>query len=303
MEIERQCSRCRKTLDETNASPSVIEAGGYCRTCARMYQQHRRNRERGGPGTTGRPRTHAALPLPDLAVLDELMAQQAWLDDAPPEAWPRIHSNYLDLDEAAAERQREKDRAEVGGQGDRDAAGARDDADKTPEDWAREWESWMATPEHEYDPARVYTRSTNKFDHSTPLTVGFPREVLALVGKIVSSGVWGEYRSNQDFVRDAVVHRLQARARDLEDQTFEYRLMIERVQCILDQRAADMRALDKMAESLEELGDRAAEDGNWANLREVIRQTEILADQIGGPWGARMDRQMDAWRARIPKGQ
>ena len=67
----------------------------------------------------------------------------------------------------------------------------------------------MATPEHQYDPARIYTRSTNKFDHSTPLTVGFPREVLALVGKIVSSGVWGEYRSNQDFVRDAVVHRLQ----------------------------------------------------------------------------------------------
>ena len=161
----------------------------------------------------------------------------------------------------------------------------------------------MATPEHQYDPARIYTRSTNKFDHSTPLTVGFPREVLALVGKIVSSGVWGEYRSNQDFVRDAVVHRLQTMAAQLGDETFEYRLMIERVQCILDQRAADMRALDKMAESLEEIGDRAAEDGNWANLREIIRQTEILADQIGGPWGVRMDRQMDAWRARIPKGQ
>ena len=302
MESERQCSRCRKTLDESNASASVIELGGYCRTCAREYQQTRRNQRRGGPGTTGRPRVLAALPLPDLAVLDQIMAEQAWLDDAPPEAWPQIHSNYLDLGEAAKERARVKDAGggEGEGAGELEGAGATGPGEQ---DWEKEWESWMATPEHQYDPSRVYTRSTNKFDHSTPLTVGFPREVLSLVGKVVSSGIWGEYRSNQDFVRDAVVHRLQTIAGQLNDDTFAYRLMIERVQCILDQRAADMRALDKMADSLEEIGDRAADDGNWANLREVIRQTEILADQIGGPWGVRMDRQMDAWRARIPKGQ
>lgn len=306
MGIERQCSRCRKTLDESNASASVIELGGYCRTCAREYQQARRNQRRGGPGTTGRPRALSAIPLPDLAILDDIMAAHAWLDDAPPDQWPPIESGYLDLAEAAKERARAKAQGDQGqgeqGQGDQGGGtgGETHDADQ---DWEKEWESWMATPEHQYDPARIYTRSTNKFDHSTPLTVGFPREVLALVGKIVSSGVWGEYRSNQDFVRDAVVHRLQTMAAQLGDETFEYRLMIERVQCILDQRAADMRALDKMAESLEEIGDRAAEDGNWANLREIIRQTEILADQIGGPWGVRMDRQMDAWRARIPKGQ
>ena len=308
MHETRRCSMCKDELGPGNASPSVIELGGYCRTCVKQYRAAKRSEARGGqPATRGRPRALSAIPLPDLAILDDIMAAHAWLDDAPPEAWPRIESNYLDLGEAAKERAKTKAQ---GGHGDgegrdgelEELEGQGDDA-PADQDWEKEWESWMATPEHQYDPARIYTRSTNKFDHSTPLTVGFPREVLALVGKIVSSGVWGEYRSNQDFVRDAVVHRLQTMAGQLEDETFEYRLMIERVQCILDQRAADMRALDKMAESLEEIGDRAADDGNWANLREIIRQTEILADQIGGPWGVRMDRQMDAWRARIPKGQ
>lgn len=311
MHETRRCSMCKDELGPGNASPSVIELGGYCRTCVKQYRAAKRSEARGGqPATRGRPRALSAIPLPDLAILDDIMAAHAWLDDAPPDQWPPIESGYLDLAEAAKERARakaqEEEQGEQGqgeqGQGDQGGGtgGETHDADQ---DWEKEWESWMATPEHQYDPARIYTRSTNKFDHSTPLTVGFPREVLALVGKIVSSGVWGEYRSNQDFVRDAVVHRLQTMAGQLEDETFEYRLMIERVQCILDQRAADMRALDKMAESLEEIGDRAADDGNWANLREIIRQTEILADQIGGPWGVRMDRQMDAWRARIPKGQ
>ena len=307
MHETRRCSACKRELTEQTASPSVVELGGYCRDCMRTYRASKRDQARGGrPGTRGRPRALSAIPLPDLAILDDIMAAHAWLDDAPPDQWPPIESGYLDLAEAAKERARAKAQGDQGqgeqGQGDQGGGtgGETHDADQ---DWEKEWESWMATPEHQYDPARIYTRSTNKFDHSTPLTVGFPREVLALVGKIVSSGVWGEYRSNQDFVRDAVVHRLQTMAAQLGDKTFEYRLMIERVQCILDQRAADMRALDKMAESLEEIGDRAAEDGNWANLREIIRQTEILADQIGGPWGVRMDRQMDAWRARIPKGQ
>lgn len=307
MHETRRCSMCKDELGPGNASPSVIELGGYCRTCVKQYRAAKRSEARGGqPATRGRPRALSAIPLPDLAILDDIMAAHAWLDDAPPDQWPPIESGYLDLAEAAKERARAKAQGDQGqgeqGQGDQGGGtgGETHDADQ---DWEKEWESWMATPEHQYDPARIYTRSTNKFDHSTPLTVGFPREVLALVGKIVSSGVWGEYRSNQDFVRDAVVHRLQTMAGQLEDETFEYRLMIERVQCILDQRAADMRALDKMAESLEEIGDRAADDGNWANLREIIRQTEILADQIGGPWGVRMDRQMDAWRARIPKGQ
>ena len=307
MHETRRCSACKRELTEQTASTSVVELGGYCRDCMRTYRASKRDQARGGrPGTRGRPRALSAIPLPDLAILDDIMAAHAWLDDAPPDQWPPIESGYLDLAEAAKERARAKAQGDQGqgeqGQGDQGGGtgGETHDADQ---DWEKEWESWMATPEHQYDPARIYTRSTNKFDHSTPLTVGFPREVLALVGKIVSSGVWGEYRSNQDFVRDAVVHRLQTMAAQLGDKTFEYRLMIERVQCILDQRAADMRALDKMAESLEEIGDRAAEDGNWANLREIIRQTEILADQIGGPWGVRMDRQMDAWRARIPKGQ
>ena len=222
MHETRRCSMCKDELGPGNASPSVIELGGYCRTCVKQYRAAKRSEARGGqPATRGRPRALSAIPLPDLAILDDIMAAHAWLDDAPPDQWPPIESGYLDLAEAAKERARAKAQGDQGqgeqGQGDQGGGtgGETHDADQ---DWEKEWESWMATPEHQYDPARIYTRSTNKFDHSTPLTVGFPREVLALVGKIVSSGVWGEYRSNQDFVRDAVVHRLQTMAGQLEDE-------------------------------------------------------------------------------------
>jgi hypothetical protein len=287
----------------------VVERGaGYCRTCLALYQRERREaRARAdgasGPRPVGRPRNTAHLPLPDLTFLDDVTARHALMRSDEPDQWPAITSTYLDLDEARGERARAKQAGELDVASDGDGvegAGAGEVLHGQVVNWEGQWTEWLATPEHDYSPARFYTRSTNQFDHSQTVQTGFPREVMALVSKIVHAGVVPEYRSNQDFIRDAVVHRLHQIATFLDDPAMDYTLTIERVQCILDQRAADIAALDRMAESIEDLAGRALTDQNWANLREVIRQAETLADQIAGPWGARMDRQVAQWRDQIP---
>lgn len=303
-----QCSRCLKQLTGDTASPSVVERGaGYCRACLATYKREQREaraRATGANGgmvrSVGRPRNGAHLPLPDLTFLDDITARHALLRPDEPATWPAIETPYLELDEAREERARAKQAGEL--QGDQDADSDEVLHGEIVNDWEGQWAQWVAAPEHDYTPGRFYTRSTNQFDHSHTVTVGFPREVMALVSKIVHSGVVPEYRSNQDFIRDAVVHRLHQVAAFLEDPAADYTLTIERVQCILDQRAADIAALDRMAQSIEDLADRATADQNWANLREVIRQAETLADQIAGPWGARIDRQVQIWRNQIPKG-
>ena len=301
MGMTKQCSRCLTELTGQTAAPSVVERGaGYCRTCLALYQRERREaRARAdgasGPRPVGRPRNTAHLPLPDLAFLDDITARHALMRTDEPDQWPAITSTYLDLDEARGERARAKKAGEL------EVAGEEGEVlQGEVVDWEGQWAQWVATPEHDYSPARFYTRSTNQFDHSQTVQTGFPREVMALVSKIVHAGVVPEYRSNQDFIRDAVVHRLHQVAAFLDDPAMDYTLTIERVQCILDQRAADIAALDRMAESIEDLAGRALTDQNWANLREVIRQAETLADQIAGPWGARMDRQVAQWRDQIP---
>jgi len=60
-----------------------------------------------------------------------------------------------------------------------------------------------------YDSAAVYKHSTNEHDHSAYINkTRVPPMVLNYIGQIIQSGRT-EYRTAGDFIRDAIIHRLQ----------------------------------------------------------------------------------------------
>lgn len=59
-----------------------------------------------------------------------------------------------------------------------------------------------------YDPSEVYTRATDGQGHKEVMHIPLPPYLLNQIGSFVSDAKVLGYRTPQDFVRDAIVHRL-----------------------------------------------------------------------------------------------
>lgn len=78
------------------------------------------------------------------------------------------------------------------------------------------WKLTSSNPS--YDPHEFYVRSTNKHDHSETVSLRIPGDVLAEWSGIVASERYPMYHTKSDFLRDAVVHRLNWIADEYQDE-------------------------------------------------------------------------------------
>lgn len=69
-------------------------------------------------------------------------------------------------------------------------------------------ESWQTEPGDAYSPDRFYTRATDGKGHAELLHLKLPPELASALAQIVQSRAIPEYRTVQDLIRDAIVHRL-----------------------------------------------------------------------------------------------
>lgn len=70
--------------------------------------------------------------------------------------------------------------------------------------------SWTLTSGSAYDPDKFYTEASDKTGRGEPSTVRLPAQVGGSIAALVQSAKIPEYRTQSDFIRDAVVHRLQS---------------------------------------------------------------------------------------------
>ena len=76
----------------------------------------------------------------------------------------------------------------------------------------------------DYDIGEFYTRATDGRGHSDHLRVRIKPEVAGEIGALVSSGMIPDYTTSQDFVRDAIVHRLRWLAEHADDPVLAAKL-------------------------------------------------------------------------------
>lgn len=67
---------------------------------------------------------------------------------------------------------------------------------------------WETTAPTGYSKSMFYTQASDKKGHSAKITVKFPVNVAGELASAVQSGKIPDYKTAQDFVRDAVIHRL-----------------------------------------------------------------------------------------------
>lgn len=145
------------------------------------------------------------------------------------------------------------------------------------------YEEQLLDGSHDYDPDAIYTRSTNKFDHSSTMHTPFPRQVISMVQAIVSSNLVPEYRTPHDFIRNAVLHQLHREADRFEQITPA--LTIERMASWVDQQRAEVANLDKITEDYIDRMRTYRERERWEALAQLVPKAETVAEQFGNEWG------------------
>lgn len=68
-------------------------------------------------------------------------------------------------------------------------------------------EAWTTVSPGGYARNRYYMKATDGHGHSDNVQVKITTQIGGMIGALVSSGTTA-YRTNQDFIRDAIVHRL-----------------------------------------------------------------------------------------------
>ena len=67
--------------------------------------------------------------------------------------------------------------------------------------------TWKLT-DSSYDPDKFYTEASDKSGRGDPVNARIPPQIAGTIAALVQSAKIPEYRTQSDFIRDAVVHRL-----------------------------------------------------------------------------------------------
>ena len=151
--------------------------------------------------------------------------------------------------------------------------------------------------ERGYREERFYTRSLNAKDHGEKIQMKVPQgldsQMYAAVSQIP------EYRSIQDLVRDAIVHRLEflQKRYNLGDDA-RRTLELERLQADRERRAQEA---DIMQSSVDDLGDKLQglwDREDWGLMAEELEAGGESVDWLRDPYKRRAQKILDDWKGR-----
>lgn len=162
-----------------------------------------------------------------------------------------------------------------------------------------EFDPWNVESKVEYQDDRLYTRSTNKFDHSVRSDVRTPPAIHAIISQIVEQ-VPG-YRSIADFYRDATIHRMKwwmdrdmALTPEMETQKNMELWLAE-----LNQLKLMMDLTDSIMSEHRELLDRAEKTKDQWVLGKTIQGIEERAEMMGEPFTEQLRGIASEYRKRL----
>lgn len=106
------------------------------------------------------------------------------------------------------------------------------------------------TQADDYDIAEFYTKATDGRGHSDNMRVRVKPEIAGEIAAVVSSGRIPDYTTPQDFIRDAIVHRLRWLSEHADDQALAARLADKVRRAIVEERAAQHLAFIESFEGM-----------------------------------------------------
>lgn len=137
-----------------------------------------------------------------------------------------------------------------------------------------DFDPWDTDKGHEYNEDAFYTRSTNKYDHSTDIRFRFPPHLSAMVSEVVDSKRFPQLRSSADFYRDAAVHRLHHINEMIRDEKYSKTLSIEMRLARVEARKKEMEELKMGIDTHEQTLELARQTEDYEAMSDTLADIE-----------------------------
>jgi len=155
--------------------------------------------------------------------------------------------------------------------------------------------------ENEYDVDKVWTSSQDQHGHSVQNRVNYPKSWAGQVAELVHSREWPEYRSPQDFVRDAIYHRLHwaHNSQRTTDPELAAVLAESAIESMLDPFLSASDQYSRVEKRIEEAGGLAISHGDQVAFQKVLNNIEdYIREHIRPPYLDRLLDRVGQWRKR-----
>lgn len=157
----------------------------------------------------------------------------------------------------------------------------------------------FSTENNGYSVDAFYTRSTDGNGVSETKYVKMPPSLLAGIGDLVASKVIADYRTEADFIRDAVYHRLHHVAMMKQDGKL---VRLVNRQIMLARAANNLHEMAELENLLEQHGaamEQAHSTGDMDFLREIIAGAEDDLNYLRPAHRSRLEDLIRDYQAKL----
>lgn len=135
-----------------------------------------------------------------------------------------------------------------------------------------------------YDERKFYTYSEDKKGHSIQIRLWVPKNVAGQIGRVINSDQIPEYRSSQDFYRDALLHRAFRVAQWIDDGELQAEVglaMMLAEEDAIKQMKADVEALvESTRENLTAAWERGDYDWIEKHVNERLEKSTSVPENL-----------------------
>lgn len=159
------------------------------------------------------------------------------------------------------------------------------------------------TQADDYSIAEFYCKATDGRGHSDNLRVRVKPEMAGEVAALVSSGRIPDYTTPQDFIRDAMVHRLRWLSENVDDRDLSARLA-DKVRTLVmkeraDQHLAFHASFDEFVQSLIDVCEEDLKKGDHHHASQFLDYADEYAAGNREPYSTMVRTVVERYRAQV----
>lgn len=150
-----------------------------------------------------------------------------------------------------------------------------------------------------YSRAKHYVRSTDGHGNSDTKYVKVAPSMLGVVGKIVSGGAFPAYRTDGDFIRDAIYHHAVFINERIKDGDIDSTLNRNRALSQLEDKINEVKEFRDIIAKTEESMQTCVESGDSDLLSELIAMAEFTMEELRDNYKEKVRAVVDSYRVRL----
>jgi Arc/MetJ-type ribon-helix-helix transcriptional regulator len=156
--------------------------------------------------------------------------------------------------------------------------------------------------ETEYSAFKFYTAAVDKHHHSSRVTVHTPPNLMAIINQIVQSRKIGAYKTDSDFIRDAIYHRVKFISDHHSDILSEQEKQALSREFAVLQMERDRQLADNLREAISSLAqnmDSAIGQQDYDTLKRHLLSGREIERHCGEPYRSALAFMLDQMEMRL----